>query len=170
MSLHGELIEQAIRLLGNPPGRSDRDVDRRRAISSAYYALFHAICGDAARLVAPDVSDQIRHRIQRWFDHAQVKQLCGRLTKPQLDRPLSDLIGTACSQDLRFVASNFILLQDERHLADYDAGYVTSWDEARLLVELGVRAIGAWSRLQGTAEANIFVLSLLVWKNWEKER
>ncbi len=170
MSLHEDLIKQAVRLLGNPPGRSDREVDYRRAISSAYYALFHAICSDAADLLAPDVSDQVRHRIRRWFDHAQIKLLCARLTKPQLDQPLSDLIGTAPSQDLRFVANNFLLLQNERHLADYDAGYTTTWDEARLIVELGVRALGAWSRLQRTSELNIFVLSLLVWKNWEKER
>lgn len=170
MSLHEDLIRQAIRLLGSPSERSNREVDFRRAISSAYYALFHAICSDAADLLGPDVSEEVRHRIRRWFDHAQIKVLCGRLTKPQLDQPLFELIGTAPSQDLRFVASNFLLLQNERHLADYDAGYATTWEEARLIVELGIRALEAWSRLHRTSELNIFVLSLLGWRNWEKER
>ena len=163
MSLPDDLVRHAIRLLGNPNGLAT-EADLRRAVSAAYYALFHAICGDAALLLAPDVPEPVRHRIQRWFDHGQIKVLCGRLTKAHLEQPLADLIGPTASPDLRFVASSFIELQEKRHQADYDPGYLVRWDETRIVIEKSVRSIGAWRRLQATSEANIFVLSLLVWK------
>ena len=162
MILSEDLLQHAIRLLGNQDQPSDRELDLRRAVSAAYYALFHAIYGDAARLVAPHVSEKVQQRIQRWFEHAQIRILCGRLIKPQLDQPLADLINPAPSPDLRFIAKSFIKLQGVRHAADYDTSYSIDWDEARLTIEIAVRALGAWRQLQGTSEANIFVLSLIV--------
>ena len=96
------------------------------------------------------------------FEHAQIRIICGRLIKPQLDQPLADLINPAPSPDLRFIAKSFIKLQGVRHAADYDTSYSIDWDEARLTIEIAVRALGAWRQLQGTSEANIFVLSLMV--------
>lgn len=42
------LLEQADRLLAPPGGGAPRQVDLRRAISNAYYSLFHAVLTDAA--------------------------------------------------------------------------------------------------------------------------
>jgi uncharacterized protein (UPF0332 family) len=146
------------------------DLRLRRAVSAAYYAVFHKITGDAAALIAPNVSLDIKHRIQRWFDHGEMKKICGRFTKTSLDQPLLDLVGQTASDDLQLVASAFNSLQEQRHSADYDLAYQFRWREARLTVELSVRAMGAWERIKDSAEANIFILSLLMWKNWEKER
>ncbi len=170
MILPEDLIRHATTLLGSQDQRNDREVDLRRAVSAAYYAIFHVLCGDAARLVAPNVSEVVQQRIQRWFEHAQIRTLCGRLVKPQLDQPLADLMNPVPSPDLLFLAKSFIKLQGARHAADYDTSYSLDWDEARLTIEVAVRALAASRRLEGTSEANIFVLSLLVWKNWEKER
>ncbi len=68
------------------------------------------------------------------------------------------------------VSCKFHKLQEARHSADYDLDYVVSWEQAREFIEDAVRAIGAWERIRQTAEGNIFILSLLLWKNWEKER
>jgi len=146
------------------------EVNIRRSMSASYYALFHQINADAVGLIAPNVSQAVNHRIQRWFDHAEMKNICGRFTKPQLDQPLRGLIGNTAPEGLQMVASSFIQLQEKRHNADYDLSYSVTADEAYQLLALSATAMDAWGRLKGSAEANIFILSLLMWKNWDKER
>lgn len=68
------------------------------------------------------------------------------------------------------VASNFVKLQEARHNADYALDYLLSWEQAFAFVESAVEAIAAWEQIETTAEANIFILSLLLWNNWKKER
>lgn len=170
MSFSEDLIQHALKLLPDGQKQSVSDVDLRRAVSAAYYALFHQLCSDSALLLAPHVPESVRNRIQRWFNHGEMKRVCERFSKPVLDQPLRDLVGDSAPQDLRFVAEEFIALQESRHLADYDLGYSFAWNEARLAIEVSVRALKAWQRTVSSAEANIFMLSLLVWKNWEKDR
>jgi len=147
-----------------------RNISERRAVSAAYYALFHHINGGAAGLIAPNVSAKTNHRIQRWFEHAEMKKVCGRFLHTKLDQPLLDLIGNSASAELQNVARSFIKLQEARHSADYDLSYSLTTAEARQLILLAVGAMASWDQIASTPEANIFVLSLLMWKNWEKER
>ncbi len=172
MSLSQDLLDHASDLLH--PQADDRrypsEVKIRRAISAAYYALFHAINQDAVGLIAPNVSRAINHRIQRWFDYAEMKRVCGRFTQAQLDQPLRDLIGDSASSDLQRVARDFIQLQNARHSADYDLSLEFTPNQGYETVVMAEVAIEAWNRLKGSSEANIFILSLLLWKNWERER
>jgi len=153
-----------------PNAEEVRNVCERRAVSAAYYALFHHITDSAATLIAPNVPSDTNHRIQRWFEHAEMKKICGRFMQAKLDRPLLDLIGDAASFNLQNVASSFIKLQEARHGADYDLSYSLTTKEARQLILLSVGAMASWDRIANSAEANIFLLSLLMWKNWERER
>jgi hypothetical protein len=68
-----------------------REVDLRRSVSAAYYALFHRINEVSVALVAANVSIETNHRIQRWFEHAKLKEICGRFFKPKLEQPLLGL-------------------------------------------------------------------------------
>jgi uncharacterized protein (UPF0332 family) len=145
-----------------------RDVSRRGAVSAAYYALFHHINGKAVDLIAPNVQSETNHRIQRWFEHAEMKKVCGRFLQTKLDQPLLGLIGPTASSELQDVASSFIKLQDERHSADYDLSYSLSSEEAHRLIRRAVTAVASWDVVANSAEANIFILSLLMRKNWEK--
>ena len=99
-----------------------------------------------------------------------MKRICVRFTADRLEFPLRDLLGEASSADLKTVALAFVQLQDARHRADYDLSYGVAESSAWELFELATEADQAWERLQGSAEANIFILSLLLWKNWERER
>ncbi len=99
-----------------------------------------------------------------------MRKICGRFLPARLDQPLRDLIGDAASKDLQTVARSFIELQDARHNADYDLSYKLTNGDAIQLIQLTVDAKSAWERMEGSAEANVFVLSLLLWKNWEKDR
>ncbi len=169
MNLSFELLSHAAHLLDTlHPLQSD--VVRRRAVSASYYALFHQINGDAADLIAPNVTPEINHRIQRWFNHGEMKQICGRFAAAKLTQPLLSLVGPKPSMALQTVASSFIQLQEARHSADYDLELRLTGRQAHQYLEMAKTAIIAWKSIAGSAEANIFILSLLMWKNWDKER
>lgn len=171
MSFGTDLLSHAIELLGSDLLETEpNEISCRRAVSASYYGLFHQINDDAANLIAPNVPTVTKHRIQRWFDHAEMKRICSRFLPTNLDQPLLDLIGPSSTPDLQTVARSFIQLQDARHRADYDLSYKLDLKQARQHVELAVSALQAWRHIEGTAEANIFILSLLMWKNWDKER
>ena len=146
------------------------DVNLRRSISASYYALFHRLTQDGGALLTPNLPPEIRYRVQRWFEHAEMKRVCGRFAKQQFEQPLLSLIGSSASDDMRTVASAFVTLQESRHSADYDLGYNVTFQRAQELFLIASSAIEAWSRIATTAEANVFILSLLLWKNWERER
>ena len=142
----------------------------RRAVSTAYYALFHLINDSAVAVVAPNVTLETNHRIRRWFDHAEMKKVCGRFLPVRLTAPLLQLIGPEASPDLQTVALTFIVLQDARHSADYDLSPTFSRSQALGLIQEAQTAFQVWHRIRRSSEANIFILSLLLWKNWERER
>ena len=171
MSLSDDLLAHAWELAVSALDEAVmHEVLRRRAVSDNYYALFHRINQDAVALLAPNVPQQTNYRIQRWLDHAELKRVCGRFLPTKLDQPLLGLIGDSAPPDLQFVARSVVVLQEARHNADYDLGYTLSFDDTLNLLDSATTAIAAWGRVLISAEANIFILSLLMWKNWEKER
>lgn len=50
MSLHGDLLAQARSLLRREP-RRPKQASLRRAVSTAYYALFHLLIHEATRML-----------------------------------------------------------------------------------------------------------------------
>lgn len=75
--LHEQLLEQAAHLArkdrrGNPPQAS-----LRRAISTAYYAIFHLLIHAAATNFArkPERT-KLRNLLSRTFDHGEMKTAC----------------------------------------------------------------------------------------------
>jgi len=90
----------------------------RRAVSSAYYALFHLLVRDAiSNWKHPDH----RSRLARTFDHKRMKDASNAILKEISSVQNQD--GDP-QQDLRFrlstVAQAFVDLQQARHKADYD--------------------------------------------------
>ena len=74
-----------------------RQVDRRRSISTSYYALVHGLAEPAAW-----------SRLYRDLNHLTAKNACSR---PELQ---------GCSQELARFLMAFPTLQELRHQADYD--------------------------------------------------
>ena len=68
----------------------------------------------------------------------------------------------ASSADLRDVASAFVLLQQNRHTADYDSGAVFSRTEVVEIIEIAESAFDAWQRVRGSAASNYYLLALLL--------
>ncbi len=108
------LIELAEQILQIGKGKR-RQATINRAVSTAYYALFHAL---AAECVGQTVGAprsprywQIVTPIHRSLDHGSARKVFERLVK---DRATPDL--------LKQVGETFLNLQSARHFADYDPG------------------------------------------------
>ena len=83
-------------------------VFRRRAISTAYYAIFHAVarlCADYVARSANQGSEEYR-RVYRALDHGSMRNVFAR-------PPFSIDART------RQISAAFLMLQAERHRADY---------------------------------------------------
>lgn len=105
-----DLIAQA-RRLAKASVRRPRDVDLRRAVSAAYYALFHAVARQSADLLVGTASAQRSNKAWRQtyraIQHGDAKSRCRSLP-------------STFTQDLSDVAEAFVVLQSLRHDADYD--------------------------------------------------
>lgn len=128
-----DLLAHAERLCRASPKRP-RQVDLRRAVSAAYYALFHELCWVCANTLvgtsASATADAWR-LAYRAVDHRTAKDRCKAKLPDTL--PMS-LIG---------FAEAFVILQEQRHYADYDPRARFSRSEALSLVEMARRGVRA---------------------------
>jgi hypothetical protein len=100
-----------------------RPVLLRRAVSTAYYALYHGLTRTAAEHLLPSGSVEDQLKITRLFRHNGVKGVCAKIasregakSSPYLD-PISRSLQTSALFDVAMV---FCDLQEARHKADYD--------------------------------------------------
>lgn len=116
------LLEQAEFLVSATASWNPRDVDLRRAVSNAYYALFHTLL----MLVADEfVGSRNRSSPQyalvyRSLDHRTFRELSEVVLKSSLPpKYQSQTPPGGFGEDIRAVASAFVDLQEKRYLADY---------------------------------------------------
>lgn len=118
------LIRLASELAGEGAGQGQpRNTNLRRAASTAYYALFHAIGTAVAAEALPSGSDAEKSGYGRYVNHAAIKQVCDWISGSQPPVHLQDVV-TRLRQNSRLsaVASSFVTLQEQREAADYDHG------------------------------------------------
>jgi hypothetical protein len=139
-------LEQADRLIA-PPGRASRQADLRRAISSAYYGLFHAILAEAAdEFIGKTKRQTARYElVYRSVDHKSLRRLCEDVTKATLPAKYARYARYAPAggfgPDLIALATAVIDLQEKRHSADYDPLFHVSVSDAVLVVATGRAAL-----------------------------
>lgn len=161
------LLEQAERLMEpRKSGRNPaliRQVDRRRAISSAYYAVFHAILTDAADLfVGRDQRKSSRYALAyRHIDHRQVESLSNQVIKQTPDKRYQPFMPKGGFDDsIRKFASLVIELKGDRNSADYDPSRWIGISDARLAIAQAKGAIALFA--DAPAEQRQMFLTLLV--------
>ena len=102
-----DLIETARRLA--PPGAAQStQADLRRAVSTAYYALFHCLAAAAADLLTGSDRSSEWHQVYRALEHGKAKRACRQQGALQ-----------AFPMEIRRFAEMFVDLQEARHEADY---------------------------------------------------
>lgn len=111
------LLAVARQLAADPTPES-----RRRAISTAYYALFHRLAAYAAdRFVGPGATSRTYAIFYRSLDHTKVRSVLLELSKSSIRTSYRRALGrTTSSPALRDFATTFAAIQEQRQLADYD--------------------------------------------------
>ncbi|QSB15628.1 hypothetical protein JQS43_04570 [Natronosporangium hydrolyticum] len=149
-----ELLNLADDLVPVDAGRGrPRTVELRRAVSTAYYALFHELIRHATReLVGDDSNVELQRRqAARWFAHGDLKILAAVAAgRDRQKRALAAVLGEAHA-DLVRVAEAFVALQTARHRADYDHDYDVKRRDALLMVATARDAV---QRVRGLEKAN----------------
>jgi uncharacterized protein (UPF0332 family) len=138
------LLQQAEKLIGTVAPGQPRQVDMRRAISTAYYALFHATLTEAADNVigARNRNTERYGLVYRSVNHDALRKLCEEVQKLKLTdkyRRFEPIGGFA--PGIRAFAAAVIELQHKRHSADYDPLIRLSRTEARLVISGGRTAL-----------------------------
>src|SRR6266568_4821357 len=115
MTFADELPDLA-RRIAELDGANPQQASLRRAVSTAYYALFHLVVGEAT---ANWSESEFRPLLGRVFEHGKMKQACYRLSGGNSEIPPFEK-RAAPEDHLRAVAKTFILAQERREDADYD--------------------------------------------------
>jgi hypothetical protein len=161
MPLHEDLLNLARELVGRNQTASPVEGDLRRAVSTAYYALFHLLIQEGtSRLVAVAT---LRPRVSRAFDHKPmrlVRQDYAKLT-PNRAGQLVTATGQIVPEALRDVASAFIALQEARQQADYHTDAVITPVQADIDVMSAEVAFLDWQTVQADPAADSFLAELL---------
>jgi hypothetical protein len=118
-----KLIEAAEELANHKSGAGrPRPVWLRRAVSTAYYGLYHCICLEAARHMLPNGRDEQQLWMARAFGHAEIKECCAWIDGRQgcSRKRVVPLVRELKTASIAGVAGSFCDLQEARHRADYD--------------------------------------------------
>lgn len=170
-SLAEELLDHAW-FLANLDARTTTQANIRRAISTAYYAVFHLLAAEVAAQVSPDSPIGLRERTQRALDHMQMVKVAKAFslegaTKVK-DLPDDITLPNPVSRELALIGSRFRRLQDERHAADYDVSRHFDPTDALNQVQEAQEAFKDWKVERNSRNASIFLASLMFGKYWNK--
>lgn len=146
-----DLLEQAYDLARKEP-TNPKQASLRRAVSAAYYAVFHLLIDEA---VSKWAVERQRSILARTFEHAKMKAICDDVLKTVKS-------GGDVLPELNTVAHNFIQLQQHRHKADYDNSKQWSRTDVLNVLALASEAFIAWRAISGQDAAQDYLLQLFL--------
>jgi hypothetical protein len=161
------LLAQALHLAKRDRFRPEQ-VNLRRAVSAAYYALFHAlVSASCARLAGSGRNEQgLRAVLARGYSHSELERASRAFAQgrsglpPRLQRALG---GEQVSTQLRELARLLQFIQEERHMADYDLS--VGWQRSQVLARIS--AVGTCldylRRERSARDLRAYLTSILVW-------
>ena len=158
MAYQNDLLDQALMLVHKEP-RKPRQASLRRAVSTAYYALFHLLINAC---VANWKQKDLRATLGRAFDHSSMKSASNRI-RDSRQFPFTGEEPRVVS-NLRHVAKTFAELQEQRHVADYDNAKFWTKTEALSQVSSVQQAFQYWNNIATEPIAQAYLISLLVKK------
>jgi hypothetical protein len=156
------LLSQADRLIA-PLAGAPRQADLRRAISGAYYALFHAVVTEVAdEFVGRSQRHTPRYAlVYRSVDHRALRTVCEDVVKTTLPTKYTKYVSRhGFGPNINALATAVVDLQEKRHAADYDPLFRVNMSDARLAVATSRTALTRFKRIT-SAQRKAFV-SLLV--------
>lgn len=158
-----QLLGQAKLLLTLEPNQANL----RRAVSAAYYGLFHLLVRVAVMMWSEPLHQA---RIARLFEHERMKRVSAATIKSMgtgNDLGNSNSIEVISRTELTKVARSFIVLQQARHDADYNLEKPLDRDDAIAQVNRANSAFASWEMTRDSDIAKEYLFSPLF---KEKER
>jgi hypothetical protein len=170
MSLADELLVQAQFLASLDP-HSPTQANLRRAVSSAYYAVFHLFSAEVAAQIVSSGPSGLRERTQRALNHATMYKAAASFSQSgarPANLPADIVLSGPLSPELVSIAQGFKLLQDERHAADYNVNQRFDRISVLALVQTAEDIFDDWRKEKTSGNAPIFLASLMFWQLWNK--
>ena len=93
-----------------PQRAGQAEANFRRALSTAYYAMFHCLANDAANLFIGKKRSPAWHRVHRALEHGVIKKAC------QNKKAMAEF---GFPPGIHYFAEIFVELQEVRQRADY---------------------------------------------------
>ncbi len=123
--------------------KKPRQANLRRAVSTAYYAVFHYLVDEVccAQIGTQNSQKEHRHALARAFVHSSMKDACtsfngGTLKEAIIKGLPRDANGNyPIPVEIRDIAGTFVELQEKRHFADYDLSETFRKVEVLRLIE-----------------------------------
>ena len=161
MPFPNDLLEQARHLANREPKRP-KQASLRRAVSTAYYAIFHLLSMETAKNWKRPAE---RFTVARMLDHTPMAKACSRKrdelnnyfkTRPRPGRDFDVL------KHIHTIANTFVDMLQHRHTADYDGA--TKWSRTDVLekIESVEVAFQGWREIRDEHEAQNFLVTLLL--------
>jgi uncharacterized protein (UPF0332 family) len=144
MAFPDDLLQDAYRLAARG-GKRPRQASLRRAVSNAYYALFHLLIADF--LLNWRTKDQ-RARLGRMFEHRKMSQAVPKFK------------GSGVEADLQKVIDAFAQLQQDRYTADYDVGRNWSRVDVENALAIADEAFKMWRGIRKEKLAQDHLLTM----------
>lgn len=142
----------------------------RRAVSTAYYALFHHVGEESAKLlIGATNQDRARRDLaRRTVAHTKLKDVCREFLKANPKPILQPFWGPAAiagDADIAAICNAVIDLQELRHTADYDLQSPIRKSDALDACDTVERAMNAWAnfRQNKPEAASLFAMAVLLW-------
>ena len=144
--MNWEQLIAIARLLANAPGYGERrgrpqQMQLRKAVSAAYYAMFHGLANSNANTLI-GASLQFR-RLTAWTQ--TYRALDHGFARGQINRGLAGF-----APEIQDFGIEFVALQDQRHRADYDPNAEFSRSETLRLINRAESAITAFTNADPT--------------------
>ncbi len=163
MAYPEDLLEQAMHLAQREPKRP-KQASLRRAVSSAYYALFHLLISETVKNWK---RPQERATLARMFEHTEMRRVSAnrrdelRAYFNSVPRP-ADGLESARNRRLLSITETFVNMLQHRHTADYDGA--KAWSRVEVLDQIeGVQeAFESWKSIKDHHEAQNFLVTLLI--------
>ncbi len=159
MGLAEDLLKQANHL-ASYEGIDPSQAALRRAVSTAYYALFHLLVQEAAQLW--NGTNEAVTGLERAFNHGSMSNTSRQFANSKwrdwhgIVRPVPPALGR--------VAQTLYDLQQERHTADYNSYEQWTAKEVQTLLDTAAAAFQDWSSIRLDPMAGNYLLAMLLGK------
>jgi len=161
MAFPHDLLEQAHHFANREPKRP-KHASLRRAVSTAYYALFHLLASETAKNWKRPAE---RDTVARMIDHSPARKVCASKrdslnahfnTHPAASHELDVL------KHLHVVTETFVQMLQHRHTADYNGAVKWTRTDTLEKIESVDAAFLSWRSIREEHEAQNFLVTLLL--------